>query len=882
MKKYVCLFILIGLSGGSFLFSTTAEQRMESWRLHADMEKESIFRNMPWQSVGPKLQGGRIETIASLPGNSPVIFVGAGAGNIWKTVNNGVTWKPVFEHYETFTIGDIDIAPSNPDIVWAGTGENLMARSSFAGTGAYKSIDGGETWTHKGLTETHHIARVAIHPENPDVVYIAALGHNYTYNPERGLYKTTDGGETWDKCLYISEKTGITEVVIDPSDPQTLYAAAWERDRKAWNNVISGKESAIYKSTDGGDTWKQLTNGFPTGEFVGRIGLDISRSNPSILYAVLDNQKERTNDQGEPAGKIGGEVYRSSDRGESWEKVSQGKLNAGVNYSFGDIRVSPEDENIIYVLGVNLLMSKDGGRSYQRIGGTVSHLNYHSTRALHLDHHDMWIDPQNPEHILLGNDGGLYITRDRCHSWLHVNNLPIAEFYAISLDNRNPFLIYGGTQDDAALYGPHNQELEFGIEDPWKHVWIDFWGGGDSYFTYRDRLDPDIFYYEQQFGNLKRKNMASGQNVSIRPHPKEGEPDLRFNWMTPYFISHHNPLTLYCGANKLFKSLNRGDTWQCISPDLTSQPGPEKQGNVPYGTITMVSESPLQPGLLYVGTDDGRLHVTKNDGHTWTRIDQELPEKWVSRVEASPHAPSRVYVSLTGYREDDFTTYIYKSNDFGATWKDIGTGLPDEPVNVIREDPRIEDILYVGTDHGGVYVSLNQGQSWHALSSSLPTCAVHDIRVHPRDDKLVIGTHGRSAFVFDVLPVQMFKAEKLDDTPFLFPVRDAVLPQQRDYARDWALETREEANIYTYLPQSAPVKVTVLDSDNNTVWTWAGSLEAGIHCTTWDLVPKQEENTAAVYFRGVTLVDPGTYTVRFHAGDKTLEAPLIVQSRLPR
>jgi len=857
--------------------ATPAKERMKSWAQHIKMEKESPFRHIPWSAAGPKFQGGRVETITSPVGDPSVIYVGFGSGNIWKTVNRGLTWKPIFEHQETFTIGDMEVSPSHPNIIWVGTGENLMARSSFAGTGVYKSTDGGETWTHTGLIETHHIARVAVHPKDPEIVYIAALGHNYTYNPERGVYKTTDGGKTWDKCLYISEKAGVTDVIIDPSDPKIVYAAAWERDRKAWNNVVSGKGSGIYKSTDGGKTWKKLTRGFPAGSYIGRIGLDISRSNPNIVYAVLDNQKILKNQEDEPGKKIKGEVYRSQDKGQNWKKVNQGQLNAGVNYSFGDIRVSPDNEDVIYVLGVNLITSEDGGKTYRKIGGTVSHLNYHSTRALHLDHHDMWIDPLNANHILLGNDGGLYLSEDRGKSWLHVNNLPTAEFYAISLDHRDPFLIYGGTQDNAALYGPHNQELEYGIQDPWKHVWIDFWGGGDSYFTYRDPLDSNIFYYEQQFGNLKRKNIKTGKTISIRPKTAEDEPKLRFNWMTPYIISHHNPLTLYCGANKVFKSLDRGYSWQCISPDLTSQPGPEKQGNVPYGTITMLSESPLQPGLLYIGTDDGRIHFTKNNGYTWKRLDQGLPKKWISRVEASSHKSSRVFVSLTGYREDDFTTYIYKSDDYGTTWTDIGKGLPDEPVNVIREDPEKQNILYVGTDHGGVFASLDQGRNWASLSSTLPTCAVHDIQVHSRDRKMVIGTHGRSCFVLDVHPIQEFTSEVRQKKAHLFPIRPARLPRKRDYARDWALETREKAFIYYYLKQTESVSIAILNKKGNVVKKIQSTGDTGINTAVWDLTPEAEKTQSSVYFRGSSLVDPGTYYVRITAGEQILEGEINVK-----
>lgn len=426
---------------------TTPEARMRSWEHHLKMKNESIFKNLRWRTVGPKLQGGRIETIACPSGYNSTIYVGAGSGNIWKTVNNGITWDPIFEHESTFAIGDIEVSKSDPNIIWVGTGENLMARSSFAGTGIFKSKDGGKTWSNMGLIDTHHIGRVVIDPKEPDIVYVAALGHQYTFNVERGLFKTTDGGKTWQKSLYINDRVGVVDVVMDPSDSKILYAASWERDRKAWDNVICGEGSGIYRTTDAGRTWKRLTNGFPAGKYIGRIGLDVSSSNPDVIYAVLDNQspRPRVKKEKRSRGRIGGEIYRSDNKGESWKKVSTGDFFAGINYSFGDIRVSPDEKNTIYVLGVNLMMSKDGGETFKRLGGTVVHLYHHPTRALHLDQHDLWIDPLNPDRLLLGNDGGFFISSDRGESWLHVNNLPIAEFYAISVDMDDPYNVYGGT-----------------------------------------------------------------------------------------------------------------------------------------------------------------------------------------------------------------------------------------------------------------------------------------------------------------------------------------------------------------------------------------------------------------------------------------------------
>ena len=733
---------------------TDVDSRMRAWRQHVQMEDASPFADLDWRAVGPQMQGGRIESVAIPQGSQTTLYVGAGSGNLWKTVNNGTTWKPIFEKESTFSIGDVEVAPTNPNIVWVGTGEVLMARSSYAGTGVFKSTDAGASWQNMGLADTHHIGRVLIHPFDPDIVYVAAIGHLYTFNSERGLFRTTDGGQTWEKVLYVNDRTGVVDLVMDPTNPDVLYATAWERSRKAWGHTAHGAGSGVYKSSDGGDSWQVLGNGLPTGPHVGRIAIDVAPSNPEVLYGLIDNHGLVPNPAGTTRGgqntqRIAGEVYRSNDSGASWQKVNEERLSAG--YDFCIVKVAPDNENTVYLPGNRFMVSEDGGRTYRQIEGTLVHLLPHGSRVLHLDMHDLWVNPDNPQHLVLGNDGGLHISYDRGESWLHINNLPIGEFYAIGVDMDTPYNIYGGTQDDAALFGPSNHLVEWDSQDPWQHVYLDRWGGGDSYFTYRDPTDSNVIYYEHQFGDLRRKDMEDGSAPRISPTAKEGEPELRRNWMTPFFISRYNGRTLYYGANRLFKSLDRGDSWTPISPDLTSQPA--TQGNVPFGTLTSLSESPLQNGLLYAGADDGYMHVTFNDGEEWTRIDTGLPRTWISRVVASQHNLATVYVSLTGYREDDFTSYLFRSIDFGSTWQSISSGLPAESINVIREDPTNNQILYVGTDLG-VYVSLDQGATWLSLCANLPTTPVHDLVVHPRDNELVIGTHGRSVFVADITPVQ--------------------------------------------------------------------------------------------------------------------------------
>jgi photosystem II stability/assembly factor-like uncharacterized protein len=753
------------LSLGSMMFQAAptsaahvTEGRLAAWEQHNILKDESIFKDRKWRCAGPAYCGGRIESIACPSGVTSTIYVGVGSGNLWKTENNGTTWQPIFDHESTFAVGAVAVAPSNPDTVWVGTGEVLMARSSYAGTGVFKSLDGGDSWQSMGLSDTYHIGRVLIDPQDPDVVYVAAIGHNYTDNPERGLFKTTDGGQTWQRILYVSDRVGCIDVHMDPQNNQTLYAIMWERQRKAWHNVTAGPGSGLYKSVDQGRTWTRLTQGLPTGDHVGRMGLAIAPSNPQVVYVLVDNPQLRPDSQ----KPIGGEVYRSDDRGHAWRKIHSEPLPTAIGYDFCLIRVAPDNENQVYVLGNYLLTSDDGGKHYVRNQGKVINLRPHDSRVIHLDHHDMWIDPTNPDRLISGTDGGLYMSYDRGKTWLRVNNFPIAEVYAVTVDMAQPYNIYIGTQDNAALKGPSDYSLsEQGLE-PWKHIYLDRWGGGDSYFTWVDPVDSNTIYYEHQFGDMRRKDMISGRSKSIRPRAKGLDAPLRFNWMTPFFISHYVANPLYCGTNRLCKSRDRGDTWTCISPDLSTRPGPERQGNVPFGTMTTVSESTLEAGLVYVGTDDGNIHLTRDDGASWTKIDRRLPEKWVSRIRASQHRLGVVYASFTGYRDDDFSAYLYRSHDFGQTWTSMVSNLPAEPINVIAEDPRHPDILYVGTDLG-VYVSLNQGKTWTSLCSGLPTTAVHDLLVHPRDHELVIGTHGRGVFIMDVKDMLTFL--KPSETP---------------------------------------------------------------------------------------------------------------------
>gem|GEM_PF-1497176 len=748
---------------------TTARTIMRSWDYHKQLQEESPFRQVQWRSVGPTRQGGRISSIDCAPGADSTIYISVGTAGVWKTENNGKTWNQLFTREATFATGDLTIAPSEADIIWVGSGEGSPPRSGYAGCGVYKSVDGGKSWNNMGLEDTQHIGRILIDPHNPQVVYVAALGHVYTRNSARGLYKTADGGNTWKKVLYIDNNTGVIDVAMDPEDSRTLYAAAWQQMRHAWDYQSCGPGSGIYKSTDGGESWREVTEGLPKGEGVGRIGLAAAASNPNVVYAAYLDVKA---DSGEPG------VYRSDDKGRTWRKVSEGRMSSGIWYYFGDIRVSPDNEDQVYVLTVSLQRSDDGGKTFQSIG-----------RGTHADHHALWIDPANPDRVLDGNDGGFYISNDRGETFEHINNMPIGEFYAISVDMAEPYNIYGGLQDNGCMMGSSAQELSFDQEDQWRRT-----GGGDGFISYVDPSDNSIIYTESQFGGFRR---SGGQGRASAPR----EEGLRKNWMSPYIISPHNPSVLYFGANKLYKSINKGNDWICISGDL-SKFRPERQGNVPHATLTTISESPVRAGLLYVGTDDGNVWRTPDDGQNWELINEGLPDLWVSRVIAGQYDVGTVYVTLTGYREDNFKPYVFKSTDFGKTWQSIESNLPIEAINVIREDPHKKHILYVGTELG-VYASLDQGESWVSVCGNLPTTPVHDLVVHPRERDLIIGTHGRSIWILDDLEsVQNFDVEDLvkterpnllDEPEEEIDIRPGrVLPERREVQRQRDKEEQQK------------------------------------------------------------------------------------------
>jgi photosystem II stability/assembly factor-like uncharacterized protein len=673
------------------------------------------------------------------------------------------------------SIGDIAIAPSNPDIVWVGTGEANIFRSSQTGIGIYKSTDAGKTWTHMGLADTNTIARIVVHPENPDIVYVAASGHEWTDNTERGVYKTTDGGKTWNKIFYVSERTGAIDLVMDPSNSGTLYAAMWQRIRLHWNdprNLAGYGESGIFKSTDGGTTWNPINNGLPEGKYRGRIGLDIAQSNPNVIYAFVDNyelareptEEELADSYGIPsAGFIkGATVYRSDDKGGFWVQTSgltpemkqyMERHSSTYGWVFGQMRVDPNDENTIYTMGLALNVSNDGGKTFRRLSG------------MHSDHHGLWIDPENSDYLINVNDGGIVISYDKGVNWRQFrDNLPVCQFFNIAYDMDTPFRVYGSMQDHGSYRGQviRNQDRAGTVGEGFRTVEFEGAPGGEGSSHAIDPTNPNLVYSAGFYGTLSRSDLSTtgpDSRKTILPRQFENEPPLRGQWVAPFIISPHNPNIIYHGMQYLFRSLDRGDTWERISPDLTYNIKSE-MGDIPYQTLFSISESPLKYGVIYVGTDDGRIHVTKDGGKSWQEIMKGLPyRKWVSRMVASQYDMGTVYMTQNGKREDDTAAYVWKSTDYGQTWKRISGNIPCGPVNVIREDPIDRNILYVGTDIG-VYVTSDGGKTWNILGNNLPSCFVQDLIVHPRDNVIVIATHGRGMWAIDATGVNKGRQQR--------------------------------------------------------------------------------------------------------------------------
>jgi photosystem II stability/assembly factor-like uncharacterized protein len=753
------------------------------------------------------------------------------------------------------------LAPSDQDVLWVGTGEANIFRSSHAGAGIWKTEDGGETWRHMGLTETHTIARILVHPTDPNTVWVAASGREWTDNPERGVYKTTDGGESWSNVLYVDERTGAIDLVIHPDDPETLYAATWQRVREKWNDPRNEPDydgSSIYKSTDGGENWTAMNEGLPEARFRGRIGIDISRSNPETLYAFVDNYEiareadpdEELDAYGRPRGGIirGATVFRSDDGAGSWRRVSEHNeymegLSGTYGWVFGQMRVDPNDPETIYVMGLGLNVSNDGGKTFRRLSG------------MHGDHHGLWIDPNNSNYLVNTNDGGAYVSYDAGENWRNFTDLmPLVQFFNVNYDMDDPFHVFGSIQDHGSRRGV--VDMSNGRHAIPAVDWENTPGGEGSHHAI-DPTDPAIVYSAGFYGTISRVDIESGERASLVPRAPEGEPPYRGQWLAHFIISPHNPRIIYHGMNHVFRSWDRGDQWERISPDL-SRNKIEELGDIPFQTITALSESPLKFGLLYAGTDDGRVHVTRDGGESWTEITRGLqPDRFTSRITASAYDEGTVFLTQNGKRSDDFTAYVWKSTDYGRTWESIANNIPTGPVNVIRDDPKNPDVLYVGTDVS-VYVSLDGGGMWHVIADNLPSTFVHDLVIHPRDDIMVAATHGRGMFAIDVRQLQQLTPAVMAESIYLFDTEDGVLPTGGGFGGGQA----QSAWVHYWLGDDAEVSAVVKDADGETVATLDPEERAGLHQLDWDLErDTQGEDEGQGFRRRRNFVSPGDYTV---------------------
>ncbi|MGK7311288.1 MAG: WD40/YVTN/BNR-like repeat-containing protein [Candidatus Longimicrobiales bacterium M2_2A_002] len=755
----------------------------------------STFRGVQVREIGPALTSGRISDFAVNPDNPSEYYVAVASGNVWKTTNGGVTFEPIFDGYGSYSIGDVTLDPSNPNVVWVGTGENNAQRSVAYGDGVYKSEDGGKSFALMGLESSEHIGKILVDPRDSDVVWVAAQGPLWSAGGDRGLYKTTDGGETWEKVLDISPYTGVTDIVMDPRDPDVIIAAAWQRMRKVWTLVSGGPESALYKTEDGGETWEELTSGLPTSVDVGRYGLCLSPANPDYIYAVVEAQYDA------------GGFYRSTDRGESWRKVNDWTSRG--NY-YQELICDPVDPMRVFAMDTWTRITTDGGETIDRFPNPNRHV----------DDHALWIDPADTNHMIIGGDGGTYETFDNGSAWDFKENLPVTQFYKVTVDNSEPFYrVYGGTQDNWSLGGPARTLYEGGISN---EDWI-VTNGGDGFESAVDPDNPDIVYAQSQYGNLVRFDRQSGQAVYIQPQPTGEDEALRWNWDAPLLISPHSNTRLYFAANKLFRSDDRGASWTAISGDLSRQIDRnqlELMGRVwsmdavgknastsIYGNIVALTESPLQEDLLYVGTDDGLIHMTQDAGGEWARYGEfpGIPDRtYVNMVLASQHDAGTVYAAFNNHKNGDFTPYLLKSTDMGRSWTSIAGDLPERgSVYAIAEDPVDPDLLFAGTEFG-VYFTRDGGERWIEVSG-LPTIAVRDLAIQEREDDLVLATFGRGFWVLDdYSPIRDATPDVLASDAHVFPVRDALLYIERERGREYQGATYFEADnppfgaVFTY------------------------------------------------------------------------------------
>ena len=884
---------------------TPARAQADADARFASSLETSAFDALRFRSIGPANMSGRLVDIAVVEMDTRVYYLASATGGVWKTTDGGIRFAPVFEREAVHSVGDVAVHQRDTAVVWVGTGERANRQSSSWGDGVYKSSDGGGSWTHMGLEESHHVGRIVMHPDDPDVVFVAAMGHLWGPNPERGLYRTRDGGETWELVLFEDPLTGAVDVAMDPSDPDVLYAAMYQRQRRPWGFHGGGRGSGLYKSVDGGDTWTKLTNagldnGLPTGD-IGRIGITIYRSDPRILYVSVE-QGERFNASTAYEQRLAG-IYRSEDRGESW--TFQSDWNPRPMYASQPL-VDPNDDQRIYMLN-SYSYSDDAGVTF-----TVP--RDHRT---HGDDRLVWVNPHDSNHVIKLDDGGLGISFDRGDHFLYHTALPLSQYYHVSVDMADPYNVYGGLQDNGSWRGPNATYRSEGIlNEDWTR-----WGGGDGFLSLVDTTNNRILYSESQYLGLTRWDMETGESKDIRPGQPEGFIGARRNWTTwpdlddpyqrlgnamppgnwdgPYIISPHDASTLYAGLNELFKSTDRGDTWSSLG-DLTS--GADRRelfimdqrpdsfvlsldDGIPYWpTLTAIAESEHTPGVLYVGTDDGLVQVSTDDGESWREVSSAMfgaPDMmWVNQIHASKSVPGRVYVAANNYRNDDYGNYLWVSEDDGRTWRSIVGDLPAERVvRAVREDPRNPDVLWLGTELG-LFWSWTGGRRWHELKGGLPTVAVNDLVVHPRDNDLVIATHGRGIYVLDQLnALQELGPEVAAAGAHVFtiePARQIRYRNEKAHTGNMIFEGENPpagaiVDFFTS-GRGGEVDVAILDGAGRTVAEHVVETTGGLGRWVWDLRHARADRRA----RG-PLVAPGTYTVRLTHEGSTAERTLEVR-----
>lgn len=898
---------------------------------HAQSPTAADLAGLEWRSIGPAEMGGRTVDIAAIPGDRNTVYFATATGGLWRTTNAGVTWSSIFESGGTLSIGAIALAPSDHNVLYLGSGENNPRNSTSIGDGMYRSTDGGDTWTHIGLRDSERISRIRVHPDDHDVLYVAAMGHAWGANEERGVFRSTNGGSTWENVLYVDENTGAADLIMDPQNPRVLFAAMYDYRRRPYHFRSGGPGSGLYRSTDGGDTWTLLSddaldNGLPKG-VLGRIGIDLAASEPETVYALIESHDD-------------GVLWRSDDRGDSWRVVSEdGRLSSRPFY-YADLRVDPTNPNRLFAVSGPLLRSEDGGRSWDRIASNI-----------HGDHQSFWIDPLDPDRLIDGNDGGFHFSYDGGDTWQFVNTVPLGQFYQITADMRDPYWVCGGLQDNDSWCGPSRTQT---VAGSLLNYWVESIGPGDGMYVQIDPTDPDVLYANSQGGNLFKVDRGTGETRSIQPYPvprggaAAGDHPYRFNWNSPIHMSPHDPETVYFGGNVLWRTRDGGQSWEEVSPDLTraepeklvSSGGPITPDNTTaetHATIYTLAESPVQEGVIWAGTDDGNLQLTRDGGATWENVVGNVPDvpdgSWVSRVEASRVEAGRAYVTFDRHRDDDMRPWVFRTDDFGRSWENITGDLPALGyVHVVREDPRNPELIYVGTETG-VYASWTRGGSWLDIRLGLPRVAVRDIHVHPRDNDLIIGTHGRSVFVLDdIAPLQEMAAATASDgwlfTPrmatrfepwaarFRFDIGDAVfvgenppygavlsywLPNEEGDAgsgaeargggsgqasggggEDGAADGGDGADGHEAAADS--VTLTIVGPSGDTVRVLREARAGGVTRVAWDLreqgAAPPSERGAFTFSPAPARVLPGRYAVSMDAGNGAVTAERSFEVRL--